>query len=88
MADGYVGISRGEALGRHSCNAWCNGDTHVKLLYTNEDPPRALALGIWHWYEQLIQIVQVEPAGPEIPPDPNRPEGYDFAWLVWYRYLE
>lgn len=72
---------------RHQCNAWCNSDIHVKLLYTNEDPPRSLALGIWVWYDQRVRITRVEPAGPEVKPNPRRPPGYDYAWLVWYRYL-
>lgn len=74
-------------LDKHVCNAWCNGDVHVRLMYTPDNPPMWLHPGTtWILNNREVIVIKVEPASPEANPVPGRPEGYDFGWLVWCRY--
>jgi len=72
----------------HTCYAWCEGDRHVCVISTMVDPPRPLRVGVtWPKNGRYAQVLDIEPAGPEFT-DPTAPAGFDYHWLVWFRFVD
>lgn len=71
----------------HTCYAWCEGDRHVCVISTMVNPPN-LEVGLtWPKGGRYAQIISFEPAGPEFT-DSTAPAGYDYHWLVWFRFVD
>jgi len=72
----------------HTCYAWCEGDRHVCVLSTPDSPPLLLWVGqTWPKAGRYAQVISFEPAGPEFV-DSTAPAGYDYHWLVWFRFVD
>lgn len=78
------------ALANHRCNAYCRGDEHCDLVYTNARS--GVALGKRYAARLRVAVTRIQPAREapsEIPPTHEVLEGdggpTPHAWLIWWR---